>query len=242
MGDVPAWIAAIVSLVALGVAWLAYRSQRNQTRIEYFVVFNRDLLPGAVSSHLQVTHEGTVLTEPSVSVVRIVNTGDRAIAPESFTDDLCVQFEGVGEIASATWTATRPPQLQPAIEVDGDRVRIKPTLINPEDMLELQAVCDGRASQISLAGRVVDLKVKQRERLPYPPGTGAEGEMLGFDRLMWFFLTPAFGIAVGIGIAFREDLTATARVLTLLATAIIVGLLYPLYVRHLVRRRRVWRP
>jgi hypothetical protein len=31
MGDVPAWIAAIVSLVALGVAWLAYRSQRNQT-------------------------------------------------------------------------------------------------------------------------------------------------------------------------------------------------------------------
>ena len=242
MDDVPSWIAAAVGLLALVLTWFVYRSQRNRTQIEYFVAFNRDLLPDRVPSGVQVTHEGKVLAAPSVSVVRIVNTGDRAIPPDSFTDDLCVEFEGVSEIASATWTATRPPQLQPAIEVDGDRVRIKPTLINPEDMLELQAVCDGRASQISLAGRVVALKVKQRAQLPYPPGSGAEGEMLGFDRFMWFFFTPAFGVAVGLWIAFSQDLTATARVLTLLATAVIVGILYPLYVRHLVRRRRVWRP
>lgn len=242
MGDVAAWIAAALSLLGLAVAWLAYRVQRNRTQIEYFVMFNRDLLPGRVSSQLQVTHKGKALAAPSVSVVRLVNTGDRAIPPDSFTEDLCVQFERVGEIASASWTATHPPQLQPAIEVDGDCIRIKPTLINPEDMLELQVVCDGRASQISVAGRVVDLKVKQRARLPYPPGSGAEGEMFGMDRFVWFVLTPVFGVGVGIWIAVNADITDAARVLTLVATAIIVGLLYPLYVRHLVRRRRIWRP
>lgn len=129
------------------------------------------------------------------------------------------------------------------IEVDGDRVRMKPALINPEDMLELQVVCNGRASQISLAGRVADLKVKQRKQLPYPPGSGEEGEMVAFDRFMWFVFAPAFVVAVGVWLAFfRDEVTSTARLLTLLATAIIVGLVYPMYVRHLVRRRRIWRP
>ena len=241
MGDVAAWIAAAVSLVLLGVAWLTYRSQRNRTALEYFVVINRDLLPGTVASQLQVTHRGKVLSAPSMTVVRIVNTGDRGIPPDSFTDDLCVLLEGVDEIASATWTAARPPQLQPTVEIDGDRVRIKPTLINPEDMLELQVVCDGRASQISLAGRIVDLKVKLRTKLPYPPGSGTEGEMLGFDRFMWYVLGPATVVGVGVWIAIGMS-TDAARVLTLAATSIIAGLLYPMHVRHLVRRRRIWRP
>lgn len=79
MGDVPTWIAAAISLLALAVAWLAYRSQRNLRQIEYFVAFNRDLLPNRVPSQVQVTHEGKALTEPSLAVVRVVNTGNRAI-------------------------------------------------------------------------------------------------------------------------------------------------------------------
>lgn len=242
MGDIASWIAAAVGLLALGVAWLTYRSQRNRTRIEYVVVFNRDLLPGRVASQLQVAHNDKVLPAPSLSLVRIVNTGDRAITPESFTDDLCIQFGGVTEIASATWTATRPPQLRPALEVDGDCISVKPTLINPEDMLELQTICAGRASHISVSGRIVDLRVKQRPRLPYPPGTGTEGEMLGFDRFVWIVFTPALGIGLGALIAFSSDRTTLAQVLILVATAAFVGVLYPLYVRYLVRRRRMWRP
>jgi hypothetical protein len=242
MGDVASWIAAAVGLLGLAVGWLAYRSQRNRTQIEYVVVFNRDLLPGRVASQLQVAHNDKVLPSPSFALVRIVNTGDRAITPDSFNDDLCVQFAGVTEIASATWTATRPPQLRPTTAIDGDCVRVKPTLINPEDMLELQVVCAGRASQISVAGRVANLKIRPRAALPYPPGSGAEGEMLGFDRFMWLFFNPALLVGGGLALAFATDITATARVLTLAATAIVGGVLYPLQIRYLVRRRRMWRP
>lgn len=240
--DIPAWIAAGVTLAALVVAFLTYRSQRGIRRIEYAAITNRRLLPGRVTQQLEVRHGGRELLEPSLAIVRMVNTGDEAIRAADYESDLRITFEGVREIASAIWTGSRPTEVRPAVEVDGSAVRVKPTLINPEDMLELQVLSAGKAKKITVSGRVADLEVVQKPGLPYPPGSGREGEMIGMDKFMWWIFNPGLVLAFGIvGAVGSDKLTTTARVLVLVGTGVVVGVLYPLYVRSLVRRRRLWR-
>jgi hypothetical protein len=124
---------------------LTYRSQRGITRLEDVVVTNRKLLPGRVAEHLEVRLNDTQLAEPSLCIVRLVNTGDTPIRTEDYESDLVITLQGVETIASAIWTGARPPDLRPEIRVDDNRVSITPTLVNPEDMLELQVLAAGQA-------------------------------------------------------------------------------------------------
>lgn len=243
MSDVAAWIAAGVTVVGVILAYLTYRSQRGRKRLEYAVVTNRKILPGRVARHLEVRHNGTELAEPSLLVVRLVNTGDKAITASDYETDLKVRFGGVEQIASAIWTGTRPQDLRPEIAVQGHEVLIKPTLINPEDILELQVIASGVADGATVTGRVSELELSERESLPYPPGSARGGfEMNGMDRFVWYVMTPALIVGIGIAIANDDRLSTTASVLTLVATGILAFVLYPLHVRYLVRRRRLWVP
>ncbi len=54
VGNLLTWIVAGITLAALAVAYLTYRSQRANTRIEYVVTTNRTMLPGQVASDLEV--------------------------------------------------------------------------------------------------------------------------------------------------------------------------------------------
>jgi hypothetical protein len=243
MTDVPSWIAAAITAIALVLTYLTYRNRHGKKRLEYVVTTSTQLLPGPLVKDLQVSHKGSVVENPSLTIVRIVNTGDQPIKASDFESNLTVKFDGVHELASATWTATRPPDLRPEIEIDGGRVvHIKPTLINPGDMLQLQVLSAGEAGELRFGGRVAALKVAQRKSLPYPPGTGDEGEMEAVDRFVWFIATPAFILGGGVAIALTGDYSHTARVLILISTGMLGVILYPLNVRYLVRRRRLWRP
>jgi hypothetical protein len=121
-------------------------------------------------------------------------------------------------------------------------VCIGPKLINRGDMIELQLLSAGQAPQPLVGGRVANLEITVRRGLPYPPGSGPEGEMLGFDRFVWYVFMPAGVAGAGVVIGLAGNVSSTARVLILIATAFGVGVLYPLRLRYLVRRRRLWRP
>lgn len=245
MGDAGTWAGVGTALVALAVAYVTYRSQRGRKRIEYSVTTDTELLPGELAGELQVEHSasGISVTDPALAIVRIVNTGDLAIEPKDFETGLKVTLEDVDEIVSASCTATRPPDLKPKIEVAGGTARIDPVLINPEDMFELQLLSAGKANDIWVSGRVADLNILRRESLPYPPGSGEEGEMLGFDRFMWWILIPATIVLAGVALGPANRDQAVESQIAILAAALIVALvLYPVRVRYLVKRRRLWRP
>jgi len=242
INDLAAWVAAAVGLAALVVAYLTYRSQRGKLRFEYLLTTNTRLLPGRLADELRVSHNDTPVEGPSLSIVRMVNSGDRAIERGAFETHLIVQFEGAQRLASANWNAARPADLQPQMTIDGDLVRIEPTLLNPGDMLELQVLSAGQAREVSVSGRIANLKISRRARLPYPPGTGPEGEMEVGDKFVWAVVTPAGILSIGALTAFDPDHSLLERVLILAAAAILAGVLYPVVVRHLVLRRRLWRP
>lgn len=241
MSDVATWISAVGGVVALVFTVLSYLKRRGRARIEYIVTTSRRILPGRVADALEVTHQGVAVADPALSVVRIVNTGDRAIRPEDFETDLTVTFDAVRELVSASWSATRPDDLRPGIKTERNRVLIAPKLINPGDMLELQVLSSGPPNGVSVAGRVADLVVVRRQDLPYPPGSGPEGEMLRGDRFMWYVLIPATIIGGGFSLTLLDGVSGTSRAVILLGTALVLTA-YFLHTSYLVRRRRRWRP
>lgn len=241
MADLGTWISVAVAVAALIFTVLSYLHRRGRSRLEYVVIVHRRLLPGRVAGELDVTHGGAVVAEPALTVVRIVSVGDQPIRPEDFETDLTVTLDAIQEVVSASWSAVRPADLRPEIEIRDARVLIPPKVINPGDMLELQVLSAGQPTGVSVAGRVAGLAIVEREALPYPPGSGSEGEMLGFDRFMWFAAAPACIIAVGLGLALREGLSDVGRGLTVGGTALVL-VAYLIQVAYLVRRRRRWRP
>jgi hypothetical protein len=140
-----------------------------------------------VSGKLEVVHDGSAVPEASIIVVRVVNTGDKAIRFEDFSSELTIRLKGVREVVSALATKTRPIDLVPKLMVKDSRVLIGPLLVNPGDMVELQLLTSGLASGVVVEGRVADAVITRRGGLPYPPGTGPEGELANtFERVFWY--------------------------------------------------------
>jgi len=242
MSDLASWIAAVVGVAALVVAYLAYRSQRGRTRLEYVVETNAHLLPQAVADHVQVLRDGQVIDNPAISIIRLVNTGDRSIQIADFHSDLKFKFADSVNIVALTLTKSRPSEWKPDISYTKNEISIKPTLINPDDMLQIQALTSGGAGKITVGSRISNITEIKRRELPYPPGSGREGELLPFDKFMWYGVMPAAIILFGVVMPQGIGLSVTARVILAVVAIVAAGILHPMWVRHLIRRRRLWRP
>ena len=243
MADFTTWISILVGLAAVVVGYLAYKSQRGKTRLEFIVVVNTPVaVINPVSASLAVTYNGKEVPAAAVAVIRLGNTGDKAIRVDDFNSDIVMHLDDVNEVVAATVTKARPPDLNPQLTIDGRNVAIAPLLINPRDMVEIQLLTSGTASAVRTDGRIENLsQISQRRALPYPPGSGPEGEMVGFDRFVWFVLTPGIGVIAAFGIA-ASQVAVSAKIIWLLVVAIFTLVLYPMQVRYLVDRRRMWRP
>lgn len=238
--DVPSWVGILIGVIGVALTYVSYRSQRNRKRMEFLVLSNQRLLTSRVAGDLDVAFNGETVEDPSIVVLRMVSTGDKAILKTDFHSPLAIVIKGARRIVTASVAAKRPRDLDLTMTSEGNRVVIEPTLINPEDFLEIQILASGQATHVALEGRIADVVLKRREELPYPPGSGPEGEMLGFDRFMWIVMPIVFFCLV-LPLAWVNDLSLVARGGTLVGAGTLAFIAYPLQLRALVRRRRIWR-
>jgi hypothetical protein len=198
------------------------------------------------AGELEVVLDGETVDDPVIVSVRMVNTGDRAILSTDFHEPLAVQLLGSQRIVSATVTSSRPSDLRPQLSVDESRVVISPTLINPGDLIELQVIASGPVRDVAMQGRVADVVPVKRQGLPYPPGSGPEGEMVAFDKVIWWAVPPAVLLGmtalVAVPIATTQPVSIVKLVSVIAVGLIVTFVIYPRRVRFLIRRRRIWRP
>lgn len=240
LGPVSSWIAVIIASLALITPVLTFLVQRQKYRLEYLVVSRARLLPNAPPG-LTVTYRGAEATDAAISEIRIVNSGYEAIGIENFKTELAVRLHGVHDVVQASALATRPPDLSASIAISGDRVLVSPLLLNPGDMLQLQVLTSGYPTQVTLEGRIVNVTPKPRKSLPYPPGSGVEGELEALDKFMWYIVPFVLAILITL---FTAGTSASAWVkVPVIASALVYGvILEPLIVRFLRNRRRLWSP
>ncbi|WP_147437326.1 hypothetical protein [Micromonospora musae] len=242
MSDATAVISAIIGAAALLVAYLTYLRQRNKTGLEYLVVGNTRVVPRATPTDLEVTYKGSVVPDASVVVVRIVNTGDKAILPEDFRSPLAIKLHGANRVVSALTTKTRPVDLGPAVSAEENCCLIQPLLINPTDMIQVQLLASGLAANVALEGRIANVGIKRRSDLPYPPGTGPEGELAnGFEKFMWYGM-PAIFAALLAWLAVTSSANIILEIAAVAGFFLFAFVINPWYTQFLIRRRRMWAP
>lgn len=235
-------IAAVIGLPGLYFGWVGYRDRLPKRRIEYVVVTNYGLVPQVIAESVKLLHGEVTVDEPALVVVRMVNAGNSAITEDDFSGSMVLTFENVTEVPYAIVSGHRPADLAPRFEAQGNELKVAPLLLNPGDLIEFQCLTSHRPGSIRLGGRIRDVEFERRSGLPYPPGSGEEGEMIGFDRFMWWLVVPAMILGVGALVAADSTNSPGVRIAAL-AGALFVALgLYPVRVRQLVRRRRLWRP
>src|SRR5262249_47199222 len=140
-------------------------------------------------------------------------------------------------------TAARPADLQPTLSVQGNLISIQPTLINPGDGMFIQIICVGEPRDVTLSGRVENLKFARLDGLPYPPGGGREGEGSAMDQCMWVGFTQRLIVLLAIVVAsLPHDISIQLRVAIGVVAGAVMEALYLLRVRFLVNRRALWRP
>lgn len=235
-------VGALVGCVGVYLTYLTWRDRQGRAQLQYVVTTRSKLVPRGWVESLQILHEGNAVEDPGLVITRIVHAGDRAIGAGDFETDLTMKMIGAGQIASVNQTGRRPADLAPELEIDGDTVRLQPTLINPGDMIELQVLSSGLPEKVELGGRISEVTFKQLPRLPYPPGGGPEGEMLPFDKFMAYVLPIGFSLVFAFAFAFDEGSSTAARIAVPIGSVLVGCVLWPWRERSLVKRRAMWKP
>lgn len=230
-----------MAVVAAVIAWLTYRSQSSKRSLEYLVVSSQRLVNPRVAAELAVSFHGVSVNDPSLTVIRLVSTGDRGIPADSFDTPLGLIMRGAVRVVSGSVSARRPDSLPVVLRIDGNRLVIEPLLLNPGDFIEVQALTEGQPDDIIVDARIADVSPRRRAQLPYPPGSGPEGRMIGMDKFMWT-VPEAFLAAITISAILISNFSTAAKAAWVLTVLIGAAVIYPLLVRRLVRRRQAWRP
>ena len=241
MNDAVTWVGVAASVIAVVIAWMTYRRQSNRKALEYLVLSSQRLVNRRVSSELVVTFDGRVVSDPALSVLRLVSVGDSGIPASSFETSLTITFEGAREVVTASVAAVRPKDLPVLLKLETNRVSIEPLLLNAGDLIEVQALTDGYPREISVNARIADVRLQRRLALPYPPGSGPEGEMNAVDKFMWFVMPAVVAALLYVSIG-SSDLSLAAKIAWSGLVSVLFGVLYPLRLHNLVHRRRSWRP
>jgi hypothetical protein len=235
-------VGTVLSCVGVYLAAITYRDRRGRAQLHYVVTTITRLVPEGWAGSLQLVHNGQAVGDPWLVITRIVNVGDKSIRAEEFETPLSLKFDGSLGVASVNQTGQRPNDLKPVLQRNGDAVIVKPTLLNPGDMIELQVLTTGMPKRVNLAGRLSEVEFRELPRLPYPPGGGPEGEMLGLDVFMAFILPAVASLTLAIAIALSSTNSVAVRI-AVPSVAILAGcVVWPWREKYLIKRRAMFKP
>jgi len=235
-------LGSILSCVGIYIGYITYRDRRGRAELQYVVTTITRLVPHGWGESLQVVHDGDRVNDPWLVIARIVNVGDKAVNADDFEKPLALKLGGSMGVASVNQTGQRPADLMPDLERDGDAVLVLPTLFNPGDMIELQVLTTGQPKNVELGGRLSEVAFRQLPHLPYPPGSGHEGEMLPLDKFMAFVLPAALSLTLAITVALSHDSSTAVRIAVPIGSVLAGCVFWPWRESYLIKRRAMFKP
>jgi hypothetical protein len=119
---------------------------------------------------------------------------------------------------------------------------IRPLLLNPTEMIQLQLLASGIPTSVTVEGRVTNVRITSRRGLPYSPGTGPEGELDNFLEKGIWYVGPIVPAVVLAWIVASLSASTLAKVVAISFAVLFSLALNPMYVRYVIKRRRLWAP
>jgi cobalamin synthase len=164
-------VGVLFALIALIVAWLAFRS--NRRALSYHIVAKTPLVTKGVNG-LQVTFNGNPVRDAHLLIIRLINTGRSAIESSNFEEKLSITFDKGIRVLAADVIAADPDDLLlqavAGFEPGSSVVVLEPLLLNVGDTFDCRIVVNRPPTlEPALFGRIVGVKkiakIKDRSML-----------------------------------------------------------------------------
>ena len=150
----------LIGLAGIALSYITYRRTREDKRLDYEIIVNtRVLVPKHIDEGLELRYKGVEVKDPSLIIIRFINSGNRPISPSDQVEPLSVSFPEkdwpiYGRILSASLARASIPTDKVTIKIVGDRAEITPMLLNQGDWLAVRFLIDKEAEP-QISGRVV---------------------------------------------------------------------------------------
>ena len=155
-----AWSIAgvLVGVTAIGIAIVIALVQRTIKRVAFRVV-SRTQLVGATGDipELDVSFRGERVTDVQVIEVRVLNTGNIAIATADYERAMRVNFGAGASVLTAEVERAHPRSLRIACHPDGSGFVIEPVMLNGGDWIQVKTLVS-RSGKVSVDSRIIGVK------------------------------------------------------------------------------------
>jgi hypothetical protein len=220
----------VIATIGLVAVFVIYRWQRNHKALSLAVLTNRPLLTTPSPFTVSVHHNGKVVGEPRLIVLRIANTGNVPIETADYEQPLSIRFLYC-QVLSAEVTGGRPDGLATPLHLDGPTLTLDPCLLNPTDLIEVQCLLDGSLENLQVECRVVGVQSVNQVNLP----RDSWGKVWRVSTIEVVLLTLVPLVVIGLALAvFRSGNILVG------ATVLIGGLLWLWTGIRTFRRSRLW--
>ena len=213
----PIWqfVGVAISLIALGVAVVAIKAQRQRKSLSSYFSSDRPVLylfNEAFKDRLVLNLDGTPVQGLSTYDVAIFNDGNVPVLPSDYAEPLAVQFGASSKVLAVAVTDMFPNNLGVTAEGSGGRFHFSPALLNPGDEFVVQFLVDQSSndhySPPVLSGRIAGVSALQiRSSRP------ARAYRLRFYRFVLLRATPTFvlGVLASLGASALYSIFASVR-------------------------------
>lgn len=179
-----------IGLLGIAASVVTYLWTRERKHLDYELIVNTPLMgPEArtFQQDLELRFRGTKVDDPHLVIIRLINTGNRPVAPDDQISHISLDFSGSGvDLVTADVLKTNIPNPVIHTTIDRDTLCLAPFLFNQGDWIAFRMLVDGKSLPI-VRGRVLGI----REFRPYRPSEGIEGwePIIGIcSMLLWVLL------------------------------------------------------
>jgi hypothetical protein len=163
----PIWqfVGAIVAIAAIGISIVLFYLGQPKHELQVLEDISTSLVDVRPEAEglIEIFYKGKAVPNVSLIQLRIRNSGNQAILPSGYVENLAFTFDSSIEIIDYLVTHTEPGNLGVVLSRTlPNKVEILPVLLNPGDSATIRFIVIGQGSQstsnFSVTGRIKDIK------------------------------------------------------------------------------------
>jgi hypothetical protein len=165
--DINLWT-LFATIVGVIVAVWIWRADLNSHSLQARIASQVILQPDNASSinGLQVSIDGAALKSPYLSVLELSNDGNKPISSSDFEAPLEIRIVEGAVIARAQVTETKPKDIEATLSWDTQVIKLKPLLLNPNDVITISILTSGKKPEFSTRSRIAGISLVPINEIP----------------------------------------------------------------------------
>jgi hypothetical protein len=150
---------AIIGAVTAVLTILITLVLRERKRFDFEFISGTRLLADEatrLAGELELRFRNSIVKDPYLLLVRLINTGNRPLAEEDFEEPVRIELDA--PVLSAWIAKADPEELTPAVKWQTATVEVSATLFNRGDWMALGVLTDGEPKEKRVKVRIIGVK------------------------------------------------------------------------------------